>query len=99
MFQLTTVTGTSSSGSGSGLRAWSSGGCLARNANRGVRLAFSEPVRTSGLVQTGLHLIELPTIVWHETDYSIYVMRQASRRSRCIRHRGAVAAQSARVCH
>ena len=48
-------------------------------------------------MQTGLHLIELPTIVWHETDYSIYVMRQASRRSRCIRHRGAVAAQSARV--
>ena len=65
----------------------------------GVRLAFSVPVRTSGLVQTGLHLIELPTIVWHETDYSIYVMRQASRRSRRIRHRGAVAAQSARVCH
>ncbi|MDE2823000.1 MAG: hypothetical protein OXK79_05795, partial [Chloroflexota bacterium] len=33
------------------------------------------------LVQTGLDLIEFPTIVWDEVDYSIYTMRQASRRS------------------
>ena len=33
------------------------------------------------LVQTGLDLIDFPTIVWAETDYSVYVMRQASRRS------------------
>ena len=33
------------------------------------------------LVQTGLDLIAFPTIVWAETDYSVYVMRQASRRS------------------
>ena len=33
------------------------------------------------LVQTGLDLIEFPTICWYETDYSVYVMRQASRRS------------------
>ncbi len=33
------------------------------------------------LVQTGLDLVEFPTIAWYETDYSVYTMRQASRRS------------------
>ena len=33
------------------------------------------------LVQTGLDLVQFPTIVWYETDYSVYTMRQASRRS------------------
>ena len=33
------------------------------------------------LVQTGLDLIQFPTLVWFETDYSVYTMRQASRRS------------------
>ena len=33
------------------------------------------------LVQTGLDLIDFPTICWAETDYSVYVSRQASRRS------------------
>ena len=33
------------------------------------------------LVQTGLDLVEFPTICWYETDYSVYTMRQASRRS------------------
>ena len=33
------------------------------------------------LVQTGLDLVDFPTICWYETDYSIYTMRQASRRS------------------
>ena len=33
------------------------------------------------LVQTGLDLIDFPTLIWFETDYSVYVMRQASRRS------------------
>ena len=32
-------------------------------------------------MQTGLDLIDFPTIVWDETDYSVYTMRQASRRS------------------
>ncbi len=32
-------------------------------------------------VQTGLDLIDYPTIVWFEPEYSIYVVRQASRRS------------------
>ena len=33
------------------------------------------------MVQTGLDLVDFPTIVWYETDYSVYTMRQASRRS------------------
>ena len=33
------------------------------------------------LVQTGLDLVDFPTICWYETEYSVYVMRQASRRS------------------
>ena len=33
------------------------------------------------LVQTGLDLIDFQTVCWYETDYSVYVMRQASRRS------------------
>ena len=33
------------------------------------------------LVQTGLDLVDFPTIAWFETDYSVYTMRQASRRS------------------
>ena len=33
------------------------------------------------LVQTGLDLIDFPTICWAETDYSVYVARRASRRS------------------
>ena len=32
-------------------------------------------------MQTGLDLIDFPTIVWDETDYSVYVVRQTSRRS------------------
>ena len=32
-------------------------------------------------MQTGLDLIDFPTICWDETDYSVYVVRQASRRS------------------
>ena len=33
------------------------------------------------LVKTGLDLVDFPTIGWYETDYSVYTMRQASRRS------------------
>src|SRR5581483_12035204 len=33
------------------------------------------------LVQTGLDLIDWPSIIWYQTEYSVYVMRQASRRS------------------
>ena len=34
----------------------------------------------SQLVQTGLDPVDFPTIVWFETGYSVYTMRQASRR-------------------
>lgn len=33
------------------------------------------------LVQTGLDLLEFPTLIFAQTGYSIYVLRQASRRS------------------
>ena len=33
------------------------------------------------LLQTGLGLIDFPTIGSYDTDYSVYAMRQASRRS------------------
>ncbi len=33
------------------------------------------------LVQTGLDLVDWQSLVWYETEYSVYVMRQASRRS------------------
>ena len=32
-------------------------------------------------VQTGLDLIEFPEVVWYQQDYSVYTLRQASRRS------------------
>ena len=39
------------------------------------------PVCHPRLAHAGLDLIEFPAIVWFETDYSVYTMRQASRRS------------------
>ena len=33
------------------------------------------------LVQTGLDLLDFATVCWYETDYSVYTLRQASRRS------------------
>ena len=44
---------------------------------QGVDLLICHP----RLVQTGLDLVDFPTICWAETDYSVYTMRQASRRS------------------
>jgi hypothetical protein len=48
-----------------------------RQLRAGVQAVICHPK----LVQTGLDLIELPTILFYETGYSIYVLRQASRRS------------------
>jgi hypothetical protein len=42
------------------------------------------------LVQTGLDLLAFPTIIFGETGYSIYVLRQASRRSWRIGQKQAV---------
>ena len=48
-----------------------------RQLRGGVQAVICHP----RLVQTGLDLIEFPTILFYETGYSIYVLRQASRRS------------------
>ena len=50
---------------------------VAKRVEEGVDVLVCHP----RLVQTGLDLVEFPTIVWAETDYSVYTMRQASRRS------------------
>ena len=52
-------------------------GWYERQLRRGVQAVICHPK----LVQTGLDLIEFPTILFYETGYSIYVLRQASRRS------------------
>ena len=48
-----------------------------RQLRAGVQAVICHPK----LVQTGLDLIEFPTILFYQTGYSIYVLRQASRRS------------------
>ena len=50
---------------------------VAQKVKEGIDVLICHP----RLVQTGLDLIDFPTIAWYETDYSVYVMRQASRRS------------------
>ena len=50
---------------------------VAEKVKQGIDVLVCHP----RLVQTGLDLIDFPTIVWDEVDYSTYVMRQASRRS------------------
>ncbi len=50
---------------------------VAKRVEEGVDVLICHP----RLVQTGLDLIAFPTICWYETDYSVYTMRQASRRS------------------
>ena len=50
---------------------------VAEKVKQGIDVLICHP----RLVQTGLDLIDFPTICWFETDYSVYVMRQASRRS------------------
>lgn len=50
---------------------------VARKVKQGVDVLLVHP----RLVQTGLDLVDFPTIVWYEVEYSVYTMRQASRRS------------------
>jgi Helicase conserved C-terminal domain len=52
-------------------------GWYERQLRAGVQAVICHPK----LVQTGLDLVEFPTILFYETGYSIYVLRQASRRS------------------
>jgi hypothetical protein len=44
---------------------------------RGIDVAICHPK----IVETGLDLLEFPTILFHETGYSLHTLRQASRRS------------------
>ncbi|MCC6175806.1 MAG: DEAD/DEAH box helicase family protein, partial [Chloroflexi bacterium] len=59
---------------------------LAARVREGTEVLICHP----RLVQTGLDLIDWPSICWFETEYSVYVMRQASRRSWRIGQRQAV---------
>jgi len=48
-----------------------------RQLKAGMQICICHPK----LVQTGLDLLDFPTILFYETGYSTYVLRQASRRS------------------
>ena len=50
---------------------------MAEKVKQGIDVLICHPC----LVQTGLDLIDFPTIAWYETECSFYVMRQASRRA------------------
>jgi len=50
---------------------------LRQKVNEGVQVVIANPM----LVQTGLDLLDFPTIVFYQTGYSIFTLRQASRRS------------------
>ncbi len=52
-------------------------GWVEHQVSRGIDVLICHP----RLVQTGLDLLQFPTICWFETEYSVYTMRQASRRS------------------
>lgn len=50
---------------------------VARQVRGGIDVLVTNP----RLVQTGLDLVSFPSIAWAEVDYSVYTLRQASRRS------------------
>lgn len=52
-------------------------GWYERQLRSGMQVCICHPK----LVQTGLDLLDFPTILFYETGYSTYVLRQASRRS------------------
>jgi superfamily II DNA or RNA helicase len=49
----------------------------ARQLKQGVQVVISHPK----LVETGLDLLDFPTIIFYESGYSLHTLRQASRRS------------------
>jgi hypothetical protein len=57
-----------------------------KKLREGMEVCLTHPK----IVQTGLDLIFMPSILFYETGYSIYVLRQASRRSWRIGQREAV---------
>jgi superfamily II DNA or RNA helicase len=58
----------------------------ARQIKEGVQVVISHPK----LVETGLDLLDFPTIFFYESGYSLHTLRQASRRSWRIGQRRAV---------
>jgi len=58
----------------------------ARQIKEGVEVVISHPK----LVETGLDLLDFPTILFYESGYSLHTLRQASRRSWRIGQRRAV---------
>lgn len=50
---------------------------IAKRVGEGLDALICNP----GLVRTGLDLLDFPTIIWYDIDYSVYTVRQASRRS------------------
>jgi len=46
-----------------------------------VSLGIDAIIANPKLVETGLDLLDFPTIIFHQTGYSVYTLRQASRRS------------------
>jgi len=49
----------------------------ARQVKDGVQVVIAHPK----LVETGLDLLDFPTLIFHESGYSLHTLRQASRRS------------------
>jgi len=49
----------------------------ARQIKEGIEVVISHPK----LVETGLDLLDFPTILFYESGYSLHTLRQASRRS------------------
>src|SRR3990172_7001715 len=61
---------------------------ITHTATRDISPRLESVLSGGGLpVQTGLALVDSPTIVWYEVEYSVYTMRQASRRSSRIGQR------------
>jgi len=58
----------------------------ARQIKEGVQVVISHPK----LVETGLDLLDFPTIIFYESGYSLHTLRQASRRSWRIGQRRSV---------
>lgn len=50
---------------------------IKKQVKEGIEVLITHPKR----VETGLDLLEFPTIIWMGTEYSIYTILQASRRS------------------
>jgi len=61
-------------------------GWIAEKLREGIRVLVTQP----RIVQTGLDLLDFPTIVFYEPEYSVYTLRQAGRRSWRIGQRQAV---------